>query len=136
LTIDEFEDKLKNGDFLEHSKVHRIHYYGLSKSLVFDTLSKGNHLIKDIDYIGLNNLKKILSKKNLISIFIMPPSIKRIKERIHERSDIGENELQERLASINIELEYSKNCDFIFTPIDGNIEESQKIFEKEFLKFL
>lgn len=135
LSNKEFEEKLKNNDLLEHAFVHSKFYYGLLKSTVLNSLKNGDILIKDIEFKGLFQLKKILGV-NLKSIFIMPPSKDEIIKRLNQRSYINSDELKKRLDSIDNEMSLKSECDLIFNPIIGNIEKTFENFEKDFFNLL
>lgn len=136
LTNKEFEEKLNNNDLLEHAFVHSKFYYGLLKSTVLDSLKNGDILIKDIEFKGLFQLKKILGVTNFKSIFIMPPSKDEIIKRLNQRAHINYDELKKRLDSIDNEMNLKSECDLIFNPVIGNIEKTFENFEKDFFKLL
>ncbi len=132
LTKSEFDEKLKNEDLLEYAIVHKKYYYGLLKSTIIDSLKLGNFLIKDIEFVGLEKLNKILPKKNFKSIFIMPPSNEEIVFRLKNRAEISDEEITRRLESLKNEMRLKDNCDVIFEPIFNDLNSTFKKFEKCF----
>ena len=84
LTPKEFKDRIANGDFLEYEEVYPDKFYGTLKSEVDRILAEGKNVVFDIDCIGGLNVKKIYGDRAL-SIFVMPPSILALRERLEKR---------------------------------------------------
>lgn len=83
VTKEEFERKIKAGDFLEYAKVQYEAYYGTPKKEVIDLLNSGKDVILEIDVQGAKQIKKIYPETVLI--FIMAPSMSEVKKRIKMR---------------------------------------------------
>ena len=83
VTKEEFERKIKAGDFLEYAKVQYEAYYGTPKKEVIDLLNNGKDVILEIDVQGAKQIKKIYPETVLI--FIMAPSMSEVKKRIKMR---------------------------------------------------
>lgn len=83
VTKEEFERKIKAGDFLEYAKVQYEAYYGTPKKEVIDLLNSGKDIILEIDVQGAKQIKKIYPETVLI--FIMAPSMSEVKKRIKMR---------------------------------------------------
>ncbi len=109
LTKDEFEKRIKEGDFLEYAIVHG-NYYGTPKREVFEMLEKGLDLILVIDVQGMRQVKK--NFKDVVTIFILPPSLEEIVRRMRERGD-SEEEINKRLKTAKSEIPAWKEYDFI-----------------------
>lgn len=90
---DQFEKKRLAGDFLEYSEVFG-HFYGTSKSMVESLQSKGKHVVLVIDTQGALKVKKIM---NATFIFIVPPSLEVLKQRLIARKSESEESLTLRL---------------------------------------
>lgn len=133
LSVEEFKKKIDKGEFIEYAFVHYKFYYGLLKETILESLKSKNIIIKDIEYKGYLQLKKILPKENLVSIFILPPSIDKIIERIKKRASITKEEIDNRILYMQEELKIKDQYDYIFEPIDEDIEKSFKNFEKIYL---
>ncbi len=84
LTLEEFKQKIKDGDFLEWEEVYPGTYYGTLKSEVERIWATGKNVIFDIDVQGGLNLKYHFKDKAL-AVFVMPPSIKILEERLNSR---------------------------------------------------
>jgi len=85
IPADEFRKKIENNEFLEWEEVYKDHYYGTLKSEVERIWSEGLHVIFDVDVVGGMNIKKYYGDRAL-SVFVMPPSVKHLEERLRKRS--------------------------------------------------
>lgn len=83
VSLKDFKEKVKKKLFLEHAKVFD-NYYGTLKSQIIIDLKKGKNILFDIDWQGARQIKKKFTK-DLISIFILPPSLKELKRRLSKR---------------------------------------------------
>ncbi len=101
ITSDEFEEKIKQDNWLEWAKVHN-NYYGTSKSFVDETLKKGNSLLLDIDVQGAKQIMDAGIKA--VSIFILPPSFDVLEDRLTGRGTDSEDVIQTRLKNAKIEM--------------------------------
>ena len=79
-----FKKLIDNRELLEHAKVFN-NYYGSSKKIVFENLSKGKNVLFDIDWQGTEKIKKRKLKYKLITFFILPPSKKVLFKRLSNR---------------------------------------------------
>jgi len=83
VTQEEFEQKIKNGEFLEYAEVHYGKYYGTPKKELEEKLSSGKDVILDIDVQGAQQIKEMMPET--ILIFILAPSMEEVKRRIKAR---------------------------------------------------
>jgi len=109
LTKEEFKKRIKEEAFLEYAVVHG-NYYGTPKKEVFELLEKGIDLILVIDVQGMRQVKE--NFKDVITIFILPPSIEEIVKRMKERGD-SEEEIRKRLETAKSEIPAWKEYDFV-----------------------
>ena len=109
LGVEGFQNKIKEDAFLEWEEVYENQYYGTLKSEIERIWSEGKTVIFDVDVIGGLNIKKQYPKECL-SIFIMPPSVDVLRERLSGRGSESEAKLEMRLAKA--EQEISKNQEF------------------------
>lgn len=114
LGVEGFRKRIDAGDFLEWQEVYEGQYYGTLKSEVERIWQAGGHLIFDLDVEGGVNLKKIFAEKAL-AIFIQPPSVEALEERLKKRSTETEDSLRKRVAKATYELTFSKKFDLIIT---------------------
>lgn len=119
LSADEFKEKIKNDEFLEWEEVYPDQFYGTLKSEVDRIWSKGNHVIFDVDVIGGLNLKRYFGAKGL-SLFIMPPSIEVLKERLKSRKTETEEKIQMRINKASEEISKAKEFDKVIINDDLN----------------
>lgn len=109
LGVEGFQNKIKEAAFLEWEEVYENQYYGTLKSEIERIWSEGKTVIFDVDVIGGLNIKKQYPKECL-SLFIMPPSVDVLRERLSGRGTESEAKLEMRLAKA--EQEISKNQEF------------------------
>lgn len=103
LQKEEFEKKIENGDFLEYAEVYG-NYYGTPRSSVEAILNQGLHVILEIDIQGALKVKENYSEG--IFIFILPPSMEELKNRIINRGSETEESLMTRFKSAYKEINY------------------------------
>jgi guanylate kinase len=106
----EFEVKIQAGDFLEHAKVYD-QYYGTSQSWVLKQLHLGIDVILEIDWQGAQQVKKRFLES--ISIFVLPPSISALKERIYNRKQDELGSIQQRLSLASAEISHYAEFDYL-----------------------
>ena len=109
LGVEGFQNKIKEDAFLEWEEVYENQYYGTLKSEIERIWSEGKTVIFDVDVIGGLNIKKQYPKECL-SLFIMPPSVDVLRQRLSGRGSESEAKLEMRLAKA--EQEISKNQEF------------------------
>ena len=134
LTKTAFEEKIKNNEFLEYAWVHNSEYYGTLKQPIFKALEDGKTVVREVDYQGFLTIRKIIPEKVLRSIFLLPPSVEILKNRIKARSNISEEGLKKRIESLKEELKFMDKCNLKMSQIDGDINNSYDIFEGCVLK--
>jgi len=133
LSVDDFKQKIDNKEFLEWEEVYAGTHYGTLKSEVNRIWAKGKHVIFDIDVEGGLNLKKIFGHKAL-AVFVMPPSIKILEERLNSRSTDSAESIARRVAKAEKEL---KTADLFDTFIlNEMLEEAFIKAEKVVSEFL
>jgi guanylate kinase len=106
----EFIDRSRRGDFIEWEEVYKGQYYGTLRSEVERLWSEGRHVIFDLDVVGGLNLKKILGDKAL-AVFVKPPSIDALKQRLHARNTETPEKLAQRIAKAEHELDFELRFD-------------------------
>lgn len=100
---EKFEDNIKENDFLEYAKVYD-NYYGTPKSKVIEMLDKGKDVILEIDIQGALQVKE--NYKEGIFIFLLPPSMEELKNRIINRGTETEESIMKRFKSAYKEINY------------------------------
>ena len=112
LTIDDFKRKLDNDEFLEWQEVYHNQFYGTLKSEIERIWNEGKHVIFDVDVLGGLNLKKIFGDTAL-AVFIQPPTIEALKERLCGRGTEDEASLKKRLDKAEYELSFADQFDTV-----------------------
>ena len=110
LSRDEFEEKKQNGEFLEWANVFG-EYYGTLRQLVENTRNKGKDVVLNIDIQGASQVKKRCPEAVLV--FILPPSIGILEQRLRDRKSDTEDEILKRLQLARIEISKIDNYDYV-----------------------
>lgn len=134
LTPDEFRTRIAAGDFLEYEEVYTDKYYGTLKSEVERRLNNGDNVIFDVDVVGGCNIKKFYGDRAL-SVFIQPPSIEDLRERLEGRGTDAPEVIESRIAKAEFELGFAGKFDVIVVndKLEAAQEEALKVI-KEFLE--
>ena len=112
ISEEEFNNLIKNNEFLEYAKVFE-NYYGSSKSQVFENLNKGENVIFDIDWQGTEQIKKQKLNYKIVTFFILPPSKSELFNRLKNRDMRDKNIVEERMKQFNQDIEQWENYDFV-----------------------
>ena len=130
ISEDEFKRKIENNEFVEWEKFYD-YYYGTLKKTIDENLANGYTTIFEVDVKGALNIKKVYH--DAVLIFIVPPSIEELKERLRKRNTETDEDLRKRLERADMELSYKDKFDYVVENI--NLEEAKekvkKIIEKE-----
>ncbi|MDO9680824.1 MAG: guanylate kinase [Bacteroidales bacterium] len=134
LTVKEFKEKIKNNEFVEYEEVYDGLYYGTLKSEVERLGSQGKVLVFDIDVKGGITLKRIYGP-DALSVFIMPPSTKALRDRLTTRGTETPEAIEKRVAKANEEIGFSGQFDQIIINdvLDECLTEAENIVEKFYL---
>lgn len=117
--IQDFEEMIARGEFLEHANVFG-NYYGTAKRFLEQAEHAGRDLLLDIDVQGAAQVKRKI--KNAVSVFILPPDKKTLEWRLRNRSLDTEEVIQRRLLTAAKEIENYQSYDYIL--INDRLEES------------
>ena len=109
LSKKEFEEKIRQGDFLEYAEVFGYHY-GTSRTHVDEQQEMGKHVFLVIDTQGAMQLKK--KRFSAVYIFLSPPSIEELRERLVKRQTENMEVIEKRLSWANAEIEMMQNYDY------------------------
>lgn len=110
LTPEEFRQKVTDGEFIEWEEVYDDQYYGTLRSEVDRVWAEGHHIVFDIEVKGATNIKKIYGDQ-CQAIFIKPPSIEILIERLTNRKTESESSLRKRIARVKREMTYQDTFD-------------------------
>lgn len=133
LSIDEFKSKIKNNEFIEWEEVYTNNFYGTLSCEIEKIWNENQNVIFDVDVVGGINLKKYFGNKAL-SIFVKPPSIKILEERLRARKTESEEKIKIRIQKATDEMKRAKEFDYILENNDLNL--AVKEIREVILKFL
>ncbi len=106
----EFERMIEHHDFLEYASIFD-NLYGTSKSWVMQTLAKGLDVILEIDWQGHQQIKRLIPES--ISIFILPPSLQALHERLVKRNQDHADVIKKRLADARETISHLQEFDYV-----------------------
>ena len=133
LSVDEFRKKIKNDEFIEWEEVYKDNFYGTLRSEVFRIWNNGHHVIFDVDVEGGLNLKSQYTERAL-AVFVMPPSIESLENRLKRRETETPESIARRLGKAEKELKSADKFDKIILNdnLANALAEAEQIV-KEFL---
>ena len=120
---EKFNDLIKTKSFYEHARVFN-NLYGTLKDPVIKHLSHGKDVLFDIDWNGSKQMKRLKLKNKLISIFILPPNIKTLRDRLSNRDMKDKLILKERMNQFKNDVLHWKEYDYIV--INDDLEKCYK----------
>ena len=125
-----FEAMIKEDKFLETAKCHGS-FYGTSRNFVEEVRVAGKDIIFEIDWQGAKSIKAIFPEA--ISIFILPPSLKKLEERLTARGQDSENTIKARLSAAKSEMSHVNQFDYVTIndKFDDALEELRSIIMAE-----
>lgn len=133
LSKKDFETRIENGEFLEWEEFYNGTKYGTLRSDVEKELNKGYFVLLDIDVLGALNVKQKFGNE-VLAIFIAPPSIDVLKERLKARGTETEETLNTRLKRAQKEMEYSNKFDL--KVINDDLESAYKEIQQSVSTFI
>ena len=112
LTPEEFRTRVDNDEFIEWEEVYEDQYYGTLKSEVDRVWGTGKHIVFDIEVKGATNIKNLYGNK-CQAIFIKPPSLEILIERLTNRKTESDASLKKRIARVKREMTYQDTFDAV-----------------------
>lgn len=110
LTVDEFKIGLDNGDFLEYNE-YLGNYYGTPRRPVMDAVKSGDGIFIEVDVNGAASIRRALP--DTISIFVMPPSVKSLRDRLSLRGTDTPEQIEKRMNAALREIPRASEYDYI-----------------------
>ena len=110
LTLDDFRQRIERDEFAEYHEVYEGRYYGTLKSEIKRITSKGHNVVLDLDVLGGIDVKKIYGKKSL-ALFISPPSIETLRQRLMLRGTDSLEDINKRVDRAAYELSFADQYD-------------------------
>lgn len=105
ISVEEFQQKIKDDAFIEWEMVYEGRYYGTLKSELLRIWDEGKVPVLDIDVQGAIHVQQQF-KENALSIFIEPPSIQELEKRLHTRATETPESIATRLGKANYEISF------------------------------
>jgi len=112
MPADTFRQKIEEGAFLEWQEVYAGTYYGTLRSEVDRIWSEGKSVVFDVDVVGGLNIKRIFGDQAL-AMFVQPPSVEVLNQRLRSRSTESEEKIATRIAKAEYELSFAPRFDVI-----------------------
>lgn len=112
MTVEEFKQRIEHKEFIEWEEVYQDQFYGTLKAEVNRIWKDGHHVIFDVDVEGGVSLKTYFGEQAL-SIFIEPPSLEALAQRLNSRGTESEESMNRRLSKAEHELTYSDKYDVV-----------------------
>jgi len=125
---------VKNHELLEHAKVFENHY-GTPAKFVQDHIRQGTDVLFDIDWQGTRQLAE-KSRADLVSVFILPPSMQELERRLHTRAQDSHEVVQGRMSKAEAEISHWQEYDYVLInqDLDQTLEKIDTILKAERLK--
>nr|WP_319388908.1 guanylate kinase [uncultured Cohaesibacter sp.] len=112
----QFVSMRDRGDLLEWAEVHS-NFYGTPRDPVEEALSKGKDVLFDIDWQGTLQMKKA-ARKDIVTVFVLPPSMAELKNRLIRRAEDSEDVIERRLHNARIEISHWDEYDYVIVNDD------------------
>ena len=122
LSPEEFKKKIANDEFLEYEEVYEDRFYGTLKSQVEVQSQAGQNVVFDVDVKGGVNIKKLYGSRAL-SVFIQPPSVEELRNRLVGRATDAPEVIEQRLNKAEYELSFADKFDRIV--INDDLEKAK-----------
>ena len=122
LSPEEFRQRIANDEFLEYEEVYEDRFYGTLKAQVERQLEAGQNVVFDVDVVGGCNIKLFYGERAL-SIFIQPPSIEALRQRLEGRGTDTPEVIEDRLAKASYELTFAPKFDKVI--VNDDLEKAQ-----------
>lgn len=123
LSPEEFRQRIAQDEFLEYEEVYKDRFYGTLKEQVQRQLDAGQNVVFDVDVKGGCNIKRFYGDKAL-SIFIQPPSIEALRERLEGRATDAPEVINDRIARAEYELSFAPQFDKVI--INDDLETAKR----------
>lgn len=116
IDVETFQKMQRDGELLESAEVHG-NFYGTPRAQVEEQLAAGNDILFDIDYQGTLQLYE-RARADMVTVFILPPSIKELRARLERRAQDSEGTIEKRLRNARIEMEHYREYDYVIVNKD------------------
>ncbi|SOY58324.1 guanylate kinase [Cupriavidus taiwanensis] len=134
VTVDAFRAARDRGDFLEWAEVHG-NYYATSRVWIEQQMAQGNDVLLEIDWQGAQQVHQRFS--NAVEIFILPPSLTALEERLKKRGQDEPNVIVRRLLAAGSEMAHASESDYVIINevFDDALEQLRNVISATRLRF-
>lgn len=136
LTKEEFEARIAAGEFLEWAAIDGGKLYGTPKAEVMPRLEEGKLVLKEMEPQGIDQVRKLLPKENLVTIYIDAGSWESLARRVQGRAPISDEELESRRLRYEYERVFKDEADYVVENFDGKFKAADADFEAILQKLL
>ncbi len=119
VTEEKFRRMAQGGEFLEHAEVFS-HFYGSPGEPVKEKIEQGIDVLFDIDWQGAEQIRMNVKDTQVVSIFILPPSLEALEERLRHRAQDSEETVRYRMSRAKQEISHWEDYDYILVNNDLN----------------
>ena len=117
-TVEAFRKSIEAGEFLEHALVHD-NYYGTSRVKVLELLQAGNDVLLEIDWQGALQIREQFP--DTVSLFILPPSIAELENRLNKRGQDSQETIKRRIQGAALEISHASDFDYVIINNDFDL---------------
>ncbi|WP_323802423.1 guanylate kinase [Sulfitobacter litoralis] len=121
---DDFRAMVNDGDMLEHARVFN-NYYGSPKGPVKKAIDSGRDVLFDVDWQGAQQISNSALKQHVLSIFILPPSIKELRRRLETRGQDAPDTIALRMEKSWDEISHWDGYDYVLVNDDLTVTEAK-----------
>jgi len=134
VSVERFQAMVEAGEFLEHARVFD-NYYGTPRAPVEAVLRQGRDVLFDIDWQGTQQMRDT-ARADLVSVFVLPPSVKELERRLHTRAQDSAEVVAKRMAKAGDEMSHWPEYDYIVVNVnvEASIREVQSVLNAERLR--
>ena len=122
LSPEEFRERIAHNEFLEYVEVYEGRFYGTLKSQVDAQLSRGEHVVADVDVVGAGRIKAVYGDRAL-TVFVQPPSVDELRRRLEGRGTDSPEVINDRIARAEYELTFAPQFDVVI--VNDRLEQAQ-----------
>ena len=121
LSDEAFRSAIEAGEFVEYEEVYPGRFYGTLRSEIARIVESGHNVVLDIDVKGGVNVKKLYGAR-AVSVFIKPPSVEALRERLEGRGTETPEAIDQRVARAELEIGYAPQFDYVV--VNDNLAEA------------
>lgn len=133
LSVEEFKKRIENDEFIEWEEVYKDLFYGTLKSEIERIWESGHNVLFDVDVKGAINLKNKFGNRS-IAIFIMPPSVEELENRLVKRATDTPEKIKIRVEKAKDELELANQFDTVI--VNHQLDKAKETAVKILTSFL